>query len=208
MHAVDSKRFRLLRRQHGVAAIEFVFVASILIVILMGMASYWRVLQTQQSLSRATGDAARLVQNMLYASELISDSSSWAEFKEEAEREVVSLMSEALMASGLAVYDENHDGEVEQSKPLVEVDLSRDGECSDESCSLALSVAYKIPNMFGGVGKKDDGEEDGGEAPSEEDSERVPDAGLWSFISAQPASLRSTAVISYARHVPESGGRL
>lgn len=54
------------KKQSGVAAIEFALIATLMILMLLGMFVYWRALQAQQSVARATGDGARLVQNLIY----------------------------------------------------------------------------------------------------------------------------------------------
>jgi len=54
------------RRQRGVAAVEFALIAGVMVMLLMGMFVYWRVLQAQQSLARATGDGARMVQHLAF----------------------------------------------------------------------------------------------------------------------------------------------
>lgn len=48
----------------GVAAIEFALVMLLLLVILSGLFVYGLLLQTQQSVVRATGDGARLLQEI------------------------------------------------------------------------------------------------------------------------------------------------
>ena len=49
-------------RQTGLAAIEFAFVgALIMLPVLLGIFVFWEVLQTQQVVTRATGDGARQV---------------------------------------------------------------------------------------------------------------------------------------------------
>lgn len=57
-------RYALLcrTRQTGLAAIEFAFVgALIMLPVLLGIFVFWEVLQTQQVVTRATGDGARQV---------------------------------------------------------------------------------------------------------------------------------------------------
>ncbi|MBB1648259.1 pilus assembly protein TadE [Delftia sp. UME58] len=60
-------RYGLARhKERGVAAVEFALIASIMVLLLMGMLVYWRVLQAQQSVARATGDGARMVQHLAH----------------------------------------------------------------------------------------------------------------------------------------------
>lgn len=60
---------RLLRsRQTGVAAVEFALVASIMLLLFMGIFVYWHALQAQQSVTRAAGDGARHVHSLVFES--------------------------------------------------------------------------------------------------------------------------------------------
>lgn len=51
--------------QRGVAAIEFALVLALLLLMLSGLLVYWSLLQTQQSITRATGDGARVLQGLV-----------------------------------------------------------------------------------------------------------------------------------------------
>ncbi|XJC73811.1 TadE/TadG family type IV pilus assembly protein [Delftia tsuruhatensis] len=62
----DTFAAGLHRRQRGVAAVEFALIAGVMVMLLMGMFVYWRVLQAQQSVARATGDGARMVQHLAF----------------------------------------------------------------------------------------------------------------------------------------------
>lgn len=54
------------QRQAGIASIEFALIAAVMALMLLGIFMYWRALQAQQSVTRAAGDGARVVQNLLY----------------------------------------------------------------------------------------------------------------------------------------------
>lgn len=54
-------------RQRGVAAIEFALIAVFMIIMLLGLAVYWRAFQAQQSLTRAAGDGGRAILSVLAA---------------------------------------------------------------------------------------------------------------------------------------------
>lgn len=52
--------------QRGIAALEFALLALfVMLPMLLGLAAFWEVLQTQQVLARATGDGARQVSRLL-----------------------------------------------------------------------------------------------------------------------------------------------
>lgn len=53
------------KRQRGIAAIEFAFIAMIMLVMLLGSLVYWRAFQAQQSLTRAAGDGARAAHSLI-----------------------------------------------------------------------------------------------------------------------------------------------
>lgn len=53
------------RQQRGVASLEFVMIAMIMVVILLGSMVYWRAFQTQQVLTRAAGDGARAAHTLI-----------------------------------------------------------------------------------------------------------------------------------------------
>lgn len=54
------------RLQRGIAALELaLLVLFVMLPVFLGLAIYWQVLQTQQVLTRATGDGARQVSRML-----------------------------------------------------------------------------------------------------------------------------------------------
>jgi hypothetical protein len=53
-------------RQSGTAAVEFALIGSIMLLVLFGSLMYWRIVQAQQSVARATGDGARLIQHLVH----------------------------------------------------------------------------------------------------------------------------------------------
>lgn len=53
-------------RQSGTAAVEFALIISFLLLMLFGTLIYWRVIQAQQSVARAAGDGARMIQHLAH----------------------------------------------------------------------------------------------------------------------------------------------
>ncbi|WP_312408913.1 TadE/TadG family type IV pilus assembly protein [Comamonas sp.] len=62
-----TQQIGCLQPQRGVAAIEFALIAVFMIVMLLGLAMYWRAFQAQQSLTRAAGDGGRAILSALAA---------------------------------------------------------------------------------------------------------------------------------------------
>ena len=61
-NALQHLTFKGQKNQRGIAAIEFCLVALFIMVpVFIGMYKYWEILQSQQIVSRATGDATRQV---------------------------------------------------------------------------------------------------------------------------------------------------
>lgn len=54
-----------LRPQSGVAAVEFALVLLLMLLLFSGLVIYWQVFQAQQSIARATGDGARMLQELI-----------------------------------------------------------------------------------------------------------------------------------------------
>lgn len=66
-HAAVWPRRPRPHAQQGVAAIEFALIATVMVVMLMGLFVFWRAFQAQQSLTRATGDGARMAHSLIAA---------------------------------------------------------------------------------------------------------------------------------------------
>lgn len=66
-HAAVWPRTRRPHAQQGVAAIEFALIATVMVVMLVGLFVFWRAFQAQQSLTRATGDGARMAHSLIAA---------------------------------------------------------------------------------------------------------------------------------------------
>lgn len=56
-------------RQCGVAAVEFALVLLLMLLLFSGLLVYWQVFQAQQSVARATGDGARMLQELAQGSD-------------------------------------------------------------------------------------------------------------------------------------------
>lgn len=54
-----------LRRQRGVAALEFALIAILMISMLCGLLVWWRYFQAQQVITRAAGDGTRMAHSLI-----------------------------------------------------------------------------------------------------------------------------------------------
>ncbi|RMX06319.1 pilus assembly protein [Corticibacter populi] len=116
-------------RQRGVAAIEFAFIAALMALMLLGLLVYWRVLQAQQSVTRAAGDGARIVQNLIYGALPGHDITVPASIQAAAD----DVVKRSLQHSGIP------------GNPLQDTTVTLTVG-TDEA---RLNVSYRLPALFG-----------------------------------------------------------
>ncbi len=117
------------RLQRGIAALEFALLALfVMLPMFLGIFVFWEVLQTQQVVTRATGDGARQVVRMLHAPK--SDGTAHSE-------------AEALAAAKASISAalRSHLGEVD-TLPVVTLG-------PDATGSLELNVTYTRHRLLG-----------------------------------------------------------
>lgn len=127
----DAKR--LPGSQAGVAAVEFVLIAALMALMLLGMFVYWRVLQAQQSVTRAAGDGARLVQSLIYGASKDYDVSDPANAKIEAAAK--DIVKASLQGSSIPGSP--------QQNTTVKLTVGTN--------EAILNVTYCLPPLFGNV---------------------------------------------------------
>ena len=88
--------------QRGVAAIEFALIASLMIVMLLGMFIWWNYFQTSQILNRAAGDGARLAHSLVLSKTDPCMAGSAAEHQTLIQNQVTTVMRAQLKHAGLA----------------------------------------------------------------------------------------------------------
>ncbi|CAB5685194.1 Flp pilus assembly protein TadG [Delftia tsuruhatensis] len=118
-------------RQRGVAAVEFALIAGIMVMLLMGMFVYWRVLQAQQSLARATGDGARMVQQLVYGGMAGFNPTRPAE-QANILQATIDVVNQSLAASGMPPGT---------APTQIQIDWS--------TSQATLSVVYMLPPVLG-----------------------------------------------------------
>lgn len=128
------------RGQHGVASIEFSLIALIMITMLIGMFVWWRTFQAHQSLTRATGDGARI------AHSLISSGKQYPCVVKNFEDNQASIQNEVKQVILNSLKQSNMPGNIDT-----------DFQFSPEkwSCSpgrFEFHTSYNIPPIFGGIG--------------------------------------------------------
>lgn len=123
--------------QAGVAAIEFALIAMLMLLMLLGSLVYWRVLQAQQSVSRATGDGARMVQNLIYGSLTAYDITHEAQ-THAIQAVAADVIKRSLQNSGIP-------GNPQQATSVT---------LSVNTTEARLNVSYQLPPMFGSTGEQ------------------------------------------------------
>lgn len=129
-------------QQTGLAAIEFALLGTFVMVpILLGIFVFWEVLQTQQVVSRATGDGARQVLRILQ-----SPRERKANGAVQSDEEVRSAAT-ALARDSISAMLRNHLSHVSDLSSRLTIELQ-----PGEPGQWVLSVAYARPLLLGSVG--------------------------------------------------------
>lgn len=110
---------------------EFALIAGIMVMLLMGMFVYWRVLQAQQSLARATGDGARMVQQLVYGGMAGFNPTRPAE-QANILQATIDVVNQSLAASGMPPGT---------APTQIQIDWS--------TSQATLSVVYMLPPVLG-----------------------------------------------------------
>jgi Flp pilus assembly protein TadG len=128
------------RKQRGIAALEFTILALFVMVpVFLGVFVFWEVLQTQQVITRATGDGARQVSRMLNTARAKKPDGSYPSSTEA--RNTAAALARASISAALR----SHLGSDVDSR--LTVDLQPSG--ADQ---LALNVTYARPALLGAAG--------------------------------------------------------
>lgn len=132
-------------RQTGLAAIEFALVgALIMIPVMLGIFVFWEVLQTQQVVTRATGDGARLVLRTLQGPrERKADGSEIRDDAQALARQSILTM----LRSQLPPVDK-----CEPDPDECDLDARLTVELQDGPHEWVLDVSYKRPLLLGSAG--------------------------------------------------------
>jgi hypothetical protein len=123
-------------RQRGVAAIEFAFIAMLMVVMLLGILVYWRAFQAQQSLTRAAGDGARTILGVVSAGmrdPCKAESQPWILAR------VQQTVTESLAKSGIPGIT---------SQPPS---IAWQSECTANGVAT-FELQYQLPPLLGGSG--------------------------------------------------------
>lgn len=86
----------------GVAAIEFALLLVLMLTLLLGLFWSWHVLQTYQTVVRATGDGARLLQEIVFSSDADMNPAQ-ASGRLLIEQRVTKIVHQGLEEAGLSI---------------------------------------------------------------------------------------------------------
>lgn len=126
------------RRQRGIAAVEFALLALLVMLpIFLGVFVFWEVLQTQQVVTRATGDGARQVSRLLSRPRQPN-----AQGNLPTNEELVASAT-ALAGDSVRASLRSHLGQSSALDSRITVALTRSGNL------LTLEVAYARPALLG-----------------------------------------------------------
>lgn len=109
---------------------EFAVIASIMLLLFMGISVYWHALQAQQSVTRAAGDGARHIHGLLFSSRVQNI---------DLGNEAQTVVEQSLKQSGLAIDQLT-------SEELVNLVTVQQPESSQE---IILTVTYPIQLLAG-----------------------------------------------------------
>lgn len=107
MHVSRRLTPSLKRRQLAVAAVEFALVLTLMVLLLCGLAVYWQILQAQQSVARATGDGARMLQELVQGSDPRFNMNQ-SQGKALIEQKVTLTVQHSLKGTGLPAVDQTN----------------------------------------------------------------------------------------------------
>lgn len=131
--APRSSRYSLTHG--GAASIEFALIAMLMVLMLLGILVYWRVLQAQQSVARATGDGARMVQNLIYGTFSAYD------ITKESETHTIQAAAEDVVKRSL--QNSGIPGNPQQAASIT---------LTVSTSQARLNVSYQLPPLFGNAG--------------------------------------------------------
>lgn len=136
-HAAVWPRRPRPHAQQGVAAIEFALIATVMVVMLMGLFVFWRAFQAQQSLTRATGDGARMAHSLIAAGKYYPCGVNEAL----ANQQFILEQIENMMQTSLSISE--MPGDVKTQLHIA----SHAWSCSDGQFSF--EVIYALPPILG-----------------------------------------------------------
>ena len=128
--------------QRGIAAVEFALIATLLMVMLLGILVYWRAFQAQQSLTRAAGDGARAVLGLIDAhNPCISAPELAATHRENIRHGLEQTVRRTLEQSSMP-------GLVSQRLTIGALDWSAACPSNGSTSSVIFHLSYQLPSLL------------------------------------------------------------
>lgn len=124
-------------RQRGTAAIELALIATLMVVLLLGLLVWWRYFQASQILARAAGDGARAAHTLVITGTVPCVVANAQANKAAIETRVESVIRDQLAYGGLA------------ASGFTISDPS--WACSSTGAErFSFNVSYRLPALLGG----------------------------------------------------------
>ena len=86
--------------QHGVAAVEFALLLTLMLLTLSGVFVFWSMLQAQQTVTRATGDGARVLQQLVQGAAAVGGAQNEVQ-QQKMQQQVDIVVRQGLRGAGL-----------------------------------------------------------------------------------------------------------
>ncbi len=124
-------------RQQGTAAVELALIATLMVVLLLGLLVWWRYFQASQILAKAAGDGARAAHTLVITGTLPCVVANAQANKAAIEARVENVIREQLVHGGLSA----------SGFSLTDKAWACSGTATER---FSFNVSYRLPALLGG----------------------------------------------------------
>jgi len=124
-------------RQQGTAAVELALIATLMVVLLLGLLVWWRYFQASQILAKAAGDGARAAHTLVITGTLPCVVANAQANKAAIEARVENVIREQLVHGGLSA----------SGFSLTDKAWACSGTAAER---FSFNVSYRLPALLGG----------------------------------------------------------